>query len=113
MAERARELGFDEVIQGQGEKLPAFLALCARRGIAPDEVAYVGDDLPDLPILSRVGLPAAPADAVAEVRAVATVQLPRPGGRGAVRCFVEAILKAQDRWAELLRRYTAKEEGRS
>jgi 3-deoxy-D-manno-octulosonate 8-phosphate phosphatase (KDO 8-P phosphatase) len=103
---RARELRVEEVLQVRGpEKLEAFGALLERRGIAWEDAAFVGDDLADLQVLRRVGLPNAVANAVDEVKAVAAYVTRAPGGHGAVREVVEALLKARGRWAELLERY--------
>ncbi|MGH7512309.1 MAG: KdsC family phosphatase [Gemmatimonadales bacterium] len=103
---RARELRIEEVLQvGGPEKLDALGALLARRGIAWEDAAFVGDDLADLPVLRRVGLPVAVANAVEEVRAVAKYVTRAPGGHGAVREVVEVLLKASGRWPELLERY--------
>jgi len=101
---RAEILGMEFVYQGRRRKVPAFEEILARSGLAEAETAYVGDDLPDLPLLARVGLPIAVADAVPEVRRSALLVTRRPGGRGAVREAVEVILKAQGRWDEALRR---------
>jgi 3-deoxy-D-manno-octulosonate 8-phosphate phosphatase (KDO 8-P phosphatase) len=103
---RARELHVDEVIQDEGaRKLPAFTALLDRRGIDWDECCFVGDDLPDLPLLRRVGLPIAVANAVPEVRAAAHWVTSRPGGSGAVREVAEAILRGRGAWDALLADY--------
>jgi 3-deoxy-D-manno-octulosonate 8-phosphate phosphatase (KDO 8-P phosphatase) len=103
---RARELRVDEVLQvGGPEKLDALGALLARRGIAWEDAAFVGDDLADLPVLRRVGLPVAVANAVEEVKAVAKYVTQARGGHGAVREVVEVLLKASGRWAELLEHY--------
>jgi 3-deoxy-D-manno-octulosonate 8-phosphate phosphatase (KDO 8-P phosphatase) len=105
-AARARELRVEEVLQVPGpRKLEAFGALLERRGIAWDEAAFVGDDLADLQVLRRVGLPIAVANAVAEVKAVATYVTTAPGGHGAVREAIEALLQARGEWLELLDRY--------
>lgn len=101
---RARELKVDEVVQ-DNRKLSAFAGVLERRGIAWDECAFVGDDLPDLTVLRRVGLPVAVANAVAEVRAVATFVTAASGGHGAVREIAEAILKARGDWDGLVRQY--------
>jgi 3-deoxy-D-manno-octulosonate 8-phosphate phosphatase (KDO 8-P phosphatase) len=71
-----------------------------------DEVAYIGDDLIDIPLLRRVGLAVAVADAVDEVKAAAHLITQRPGGQGAVREVIELILRAQDHWDSLIERYT-------
>ena len=103
---RARELRIEEVLQVPGpRKLEAFGELLERRGIAWEEAAFVGDDLADLQVMRRVGLPIAVANAVAEVKAVASFVTRASGGHGAVREAVEALLKARGQWAELLERY--------
>jgi 3-deoxy-D-manno-octulosonate 8-phosphate phosphatase (KDO 8-P phosphatase) len=103
---RARELRIEECLQVPGpRKLEAFGELLDRRGIAWEEAAFVGDDLADLQVLRRVGLPIAVANAVAEVKAVARYITRASGGHGAVREAVEALLKARGVWPELLDRY--------
>src|SRR5436853_941459 len=83
---RARELAVDEVIQDPtARKLPVFEALLERRGLAWEECAFVGDDLADLPLLTRVGLPIAVANGVTEGKAAGRVGTTVPGGHGAVR----------------------------
>ena len=105
-ATRARELKVEELLQVAGpEKLPAFAALLERRGIAWEEAAFVGDDLADLQVLRRVGLPIAVANAVAEVKAVASYVTRAAGGHGAVREVAEALLKARGTWSDILQRY--------
>src|SRR5918999_1605241 len=76
-----------------------------RRGIAWEEVAFVGDDLADLPVLRRVGLPIAVANAVPDVKAAAAHVTKAAGGHGAVREVVEALLRARGEWPEILARY--------
>jgi YrbI family 3-deoxy-D-manno-octulosonate 8-phosphate phosphatase len=100
---RLRELGVRHVISGSKEKGGAFEGLLAELGVAADEAAMIGDDLPDLPILRRCGLPIAVRDASQEVLDVARFVTPRPGGAGAVRDAVEHILKAQGRWSDAVR----------
>ena len=103
---RARELEVDEVIQDPtARKLPAFEALLERRGLTWNECAFVGDDLADLPLLNRVGLPIAVANGVAEVKAAARVVTRVPGGEGAVREVAELILQARGEWQGLLTQY--------
>lgn len=105
---RARELKVEEVLQVPGpRKLEAFDALLARRGIAWDAAAFVGDDLADLQVLRRVGLPIAVANAVAEVKAVAAYVTRAAGGHGAVREVAETLLKSRGEWDGLLERYFA------
>lgn len=99
---RAREADMEFVIQGQPKKLESYKAVLTRAGVTDDEVAYVGDDLPDLPILQRVGLGVAVANAVVEVRRAAHYVTVARGGEGAVREVVELILKAQGRWKKAI-----------
>ena len=102
---RLRELGVRHVVSGSKEKGAAFEALLGEVGIAAGAVAMIGDDLPDLPILRRCGLPIAVRDAAQEVLDIAKVVTARPGGSGAVREAVEHILKGQGRWTEAVRTF--------
>lgn len=101
-ARRAREASMEFVIQGQPKKLESYKAVLTRTGVTDEEVAYVGDDLPDLPILQRVGLAVAVANAVVEVKRAAHYVTVAKGGQGAVREVVELILKAQGRWKKAI-----------
>lgn len=108
---RAKELQVDDCIQDRhARKVPALAALLERLGIGWDEVAFVGDDLPDLGVLRRVGLPVVVANASAEVRAIAKLQLTRTGGAGAVREFCEALLRARGEWETQVEAYVASRE---
>ena len=101
---RARELKVDEVVQ-DNKKLPAFEGVINRRGVSWDECAFVGDDIPDLPLLRRVALPVAVANAVPEVRSAALLVTRASGGQGAVREVAEALLRARGEWDGCLERY--------
>jgi 3-deoxy-D-manno-octulosonate 8-phosphate phosphatase (KDO 8-P phosphatase) len=101
-ARRAREMAMEFVIQGQPKKLEAYKAILTRAGVTDDEVAYIGDDLPDLPLLGRAGLAVAVADAVVEVKRAAHYITTVRGGEGAVREVVELILKAQGKWKKAI-----------
>ena len=105
-SERAAQLRITLVRQGALDKLSEFETLCRELGLDAATVAFMGDDLLDLPVLARAGLAATPADAVAEVRAAAHWVSRRPGGDGAVRELCELILKAQDRWEPLVAEWT-------
>lgn len=107
-AHRAAHLAMKHVRLGVEDKLTAVKALATGEGLELDEVAFVGDDLVDLPVMGRVGFAAAPADAVAEVRARAHLVCAAPGGQGAAREVVEFILKAQDRWASVVTGYESR-----
>ncbi len=104
-AARAAELQMAVVVQGVADKGVAFGEILAQHGLAAEEVAYMGDDLVDLPVLRAAGLSAAPADAAPEVAAVAHFVSWHSGGDGAVREFVEAVLKARGQWDDVLARY--------
>jgi 3-deoxy-D-manno-octulosonate 8-phosphate phosphatase (KDO 8-P phosphatase) len=105
-SERAAQLRVTLVRQGALDKLSEFEALCGELGLDAAAVAFMGDDLLDLPVLARAGLACAPADAVSEVRAAAHWVSRRQGGDGAVRELCELVLKAQDRWESLVAEWT-------
>jgi 3-deoxy-D-manno-octulosonate 8-phosphate phosphatase (KDO 8-P phosphatase) len=103
---RALELGIELVFQKIWNKLEVYEKILADTKLTHDEVAYIGDDVVDIPLLRRVGLAVAVADAVDEVKAAAHLITQRPGGQGAVREVIELILRAQGHWDTLLERYT-------
>jgi 3-deoxy-D-manno-octulosonate 8-phosphate phosphatase (KDO 8-P phosphatase) len=103
---RAEELRVDACVQGHhARKHPAFAELLARFGVDWEDAAFVGDDLPDLPVLRSVGLPVAVANATADARAAARHVTTAAGGRGAIREFVEALLRARGEWEAAVGRY--------
>jgi 3-deoxy-D-manno-octulosonate 8-phosphate phosphatase (KDO 8-P phosphatase) len=95
---RARENGMEFVYQGSEEKVAPYEEIMRRAQVRDDEVAFIGDDLPDLPVMRRVGLAVAVANAVPEIKDVAHLVTKRHGGDAAVREVVEFILKAQGKW---------------
>ncbi len=95
---RLSELGVTEVHQGIDDKLAVLADLMDRLKVKPGEVAVMGDDLVDLPLMRRAGLGLAPADAAPEVRRAAGWVARRPGGGGAVRDAIEMLLKARKAW---------------
>jgi 3-deoxy-D-manno-octulosonate 8-phosphate phosphatase (KDO 8-P phosphatase) len=103
VTQRANELGMHLVRQGIRDKGAAFRAILQEEGLSPQEVAFMGDDVNDLPILTEVGLSGAPADAAFEVRAQAFMVTDAKGGHGCLREFLEAILKARGAWEHALR----------
>ncbi|MFL6624726.1 MAG: KdsC family phosphatase [Sulfurifustaceae bacterium] len=108
---RARELDIRHVVQGAGEKLPRFRELLAALALAPEQAAYVGDDVVDLPVLLQVGLGIAVADAHPLVKRHAHWTTPSGGGRGAAREACEIILHAQGRYEAAMAPYlTAKRD---
>lgn len=102
---RAEDLGLRHVYQGRGKKIEAFQQIITAQNLRPEQVAYMGDDWLDLPVMLRVGLAAAVADAVAEVRAAAHYVTRSPGGRGAVRELCELIIEAKGMRETLLAVY--------
>jgi 3-deoxy-D-manno-octulosonate 8-phosphate phosphatase (KDO 8-P phosphatase) len=102
---RAKELGMKYVRQGTWNKVKDFEELLAEAGIDEREVAFIGDDVTDIPLMQRSQLAVAVADAVEETRGVAHFVTRLPGGFGAVREVCDLILKAQGRWSELMERY--------
>lgn len=93
---RAHKLGIKDVYVGVEDKLELLMEICQRLGISLEEVAYIGDDLPDLPVLQRVGLPCAPADAVSQISKLADYITEPTGGFGAVREICELLVKGND-----------------
>jgi 3-deoxy-D-manno-octulosonate 8-phosphate phosphatase (KDO 8-P phosphatase) len=108
---RGNKLGVDEILLGVRRKGDAVDGLARRWELMPDQLAYMGDDLIDIPALERVGLAMTVADAVAEVRAVAHVIMRARGGHGAVREAVELILRAQGRWRALVEEFVREHGG--
>ena len=102
---RAQDLGVEDCFAGHLDKLPVLEQLCAKYGLEPDQVAHLGDDLPDLPLLRRVGLAACPSDAAPEVKAACHWVTDIPGGQGLLRAVAERILKAQGRWRDTVGKY--------
>ena len=106
---RARELGIDEVHQGVKDKLAVVRRVLSRRELSPERVAYVGDDVVDLPVMLQVGLAITVADAPGYVQERAHWVTAAGGGRGAVREVCEALLHARGCWEELTARYFSPE----
>ena len=103
---RASELEVDLLRQGFEDKLPVAQQLIRELELEADQVCYIGDDLPDLPVIRHVGLGVAVADAAAEIQAAAHHVTELAGGHGAVRETVEMILKAKGLWASIVEGYS-------
>ena len=99
---RAEENRVDYVYLGQESKTAAFEECMQKAGVTEEEVAYLGDDLPDMPLARRAGLAVAVANAAAELKAISHYVTIAKGGEGAAREVVELILKAQGRWEEAI-----------
>jgi YrbI family 3-deoxy-D-manno-octulosonate 8-phosphate phosphatase len=102
---RVAELGIEVVRQGIDDKLSAMKGILAELRLTPAQACYLGDDLPDLPVVRAVGLGVAVADACSELRQAAHYTTTLAGGAGAIRETVELILRAQGRWEDLVQTY--------
>jgi 3-deoxy-D-manno-octulosonate 8-phosphate phosphatase (KDO 8-P phosphatase) len=102
---RTRELGIEIVEQGSHNKLESYSKIKAAAKLEDYVIAYLGDDYQDLPVLRRVGLAVAPANAQEEVKQACHIVTERAGGRGAVREALDFILRAQGKWDEIMTRY--------
>jgi 3-deoxy-D-manno-octulosonate 8-phosphate phosphatase (KDO 8-P phosphatase) len=99
---RAKEVSMEFIYMKQPAKMPAYEEILHKAGVADSAVAYVGDDLPDIPIMRRVGLAVAVANAVPEVKNAAHFTTSHSAGHGAIRDAVELILKAKGIWEEMI-----------
>ena len=99
---RAEELKIKYLYQGISEKVPILEELMESHNLKKEEIADMGDDLNDLGIMKKVGLKGAPQDAVSEVKGIADFVSSKKGGEGAVREFVEFILKKEEKWSKFL-----------
>lgn len=102
---RGAELKIANVYQGARDKVQAYEELLAKYDMTPEQVAYVGDDLNDLAVMTRVGLACAVANAVPDVKQRAHFITTREGGRGAVREVIELILRSQGKWEKVVEEY--------
>ena len=102
---RAAELGVEIIRQGVPDKLSAVKQIMAELKFSRERVCYIGDDLPDLPVIRAVGLGIAVADACDELRQAAHHTTAERGGEGAVRAVIEMVLKAQCRWTDVIQTY--------
>ena len=104
---RANEMKIEFVYMQQPTKIPAYEEILRKAGVPESAVAYVGDDLPDLPVMRRVGLAVAVGDAVPEVKKAAHFTTKSVAGRGAIRDAVELILKSKGIWEEMIEKARA------
>jgi 3-deoxy-D-manno-octulosonate 8-phosphate phosphatase (KDO 8-P phosphatase) len=107
--ERARSMGFTYIYEGHLDKVPILQEIQKTSGLKDENVAYVGDDFTDVPLMKKVGLACAVADARDEVKAYAHFVSQKPGGRGAIREVAELVLKSQNLWQAVLNRYSISE----
>jgi len=107
---RAQELDIKILYQGQEAKLPAYQKIKQQLDLADEQIAYIGDDLPDLVILNQVGFSCAVGDACDEIKKTVDFVTQRNGGRGAVREVIELILKSQGKWNSLIQNFDLNEK---
>ena len=105
VARRAAELGIELLYQGVKDKCLPFNEILEKLNLTPEEVAYVGDDVVDLPVMRQVGFAATVADAMDDVKPFADLVTERAGGRGAVREICDFLLKESGRWSAVTRHY--------
>jgi 3-deoxy-D-manno-octulosonate 8-phosphate phosphatase (KDO 8-P phosphatase) len=99
---RADELNIKYLVQGIRNKLEYIKEFITTYDLSPENIAYVGDDLNDLPTMRYVGISACPIDAVKEVQDVCNYLLPKKGGEGVVRAFIEILLKEKNLWEKAI-----------
>jgi 3-deoxy-D-manno-octulosonate 8-phosphate phosphatase (KDO 8-P phosphatase) len=105
VSRRAEELGVTDLFQGSNSKLTAYMQLLEKYGLTDSQVAYIGDDIIDIPILRKVGLPVVVADATGEARKHALMITKNRGGNGAVREVTDLLVRATGKWKELVNAY--------
>jgi len=99
---RAREMKMEFIYMKQPLKMPAYEDILRKAGVSDSAVAYIGDDLPDIPLMQRVGLAVAVGDAITEVKAAAHYTTSAHAGHGAVREAIELVLKSKDIWEAMI-----------
>jgi 3-deoxy-D-manno-octulosonate 8-phosphate phosphatase (KDO 8-P phosphatase) len=97
--ERFRELGVIDIYLGAHNKLDAYQDLMDNYNFNPEEILYIGDDIPDIPVMEKVGLGCCPADAASDVKAMADYVSHKKGGEGCVRELIEQVLRVQGKWS--------------
>ena len=98
MEERMNSLGVTDVFTGVPNKMLKLKEYMNKKGLRPNEIIYMGDDIPDIQVMKEAGLPACPADAASEVKEISKFISECPGGKGAVRDIIERVLKVQGKW---------------
>ena len=97
--ERFKELGVIDIYLGAHHKLDAYQDLMDNFDLNPEEILYIGDDIPDIPVMEKVGLGCCPADAASDVKAMADYVSHKKGGEGCVRELIEQVLRVQGKWS--------------
>lgn len=97
---RLKGLGIQDIYIGVDNKIDAFEEFLLIRDLQPEQILYMGDDIPDHPVMQKVGLPVCPADAAEEIKSISKYISPIKGGAGCVRDVIEKVLKVQDLWMD-------------
>ena len=105
VARRAQELEVEEIHQGAREKIKSYEEILKKHSLNDEEVCFIGDDIIDIPVMRRVGLPVAVADAHEDILPFAIYQTSLKGGQGAVREVTDLIIKAQGKWQQVVKKY--------
>lgn len=105
LVRRCMDLGIETVFDGVSDKASVIEKICSDTGIPSEHMVFMGDDLPDIPLLRRVGIPVTVADGADEVKKYTMAVSSKTGGRGAVREICEAILKSQNLWEQATSRF--------
>ena len=95
---RLTALGIEDIYLGAHNKIEQYQKLVKKYNLQPENVLYMGDDVPDYPVMNVVGLPACPNDAVAEIKEIATYISNKKGGEGCVRDVIEQVMRVQGKW---------------
>ena len=96
--DRFKELGVFDIYMGAHHKIDAYQDLMDNYDLDPETILYVGDDIPDIPVMEKVGLGCCPSDAVSDVKAMANYVSHKKGGEGCVREIIEQVLRVQGKW---------------
>lgn len=95
---RLKGLGITDIFMGVDSKIDVFYRFISDNKLEEGDILYMGDDIPDLPVMQLAGLPVSPSDASEEIKAVSMYISPKSGGKGCVRDIIEKVLKIQDKW---------------
>ena len=98
---RLKALGVQDVYKGINDKLNTFKSYISENNIDPENILYMGDDLPDYEVMRRVGLPTCPADSVPEIIQISQYVSPMNGGKGCARDVIEKVMKLQQKWTAI------------
>ena len=96
--ERLKDLGIDEIFLGEHKKNNTYEKLIKKYKLNKNEIVYMGDDIPDIPVMKKIGVPCCPNDAVPDVKQISIYVSKKNGGQGCVRDIIEQTLRVQNKW---------------